>query len=37
MEAAEPGVLMFSICLFGTPLYSSASPHKETLVDTRES
>ena len=26
MEAAELGVLMFSICLFGTLLYSSASP-----------
>jgi len=28
MEAAELGVLMFSICLFGTLLYSSASPLK---------
>jgi hypothetical protein len=26
MEAAELGVLMFCICLFGTLLYSSASP-----------
>ena len=26
MEAAEMGLLMFSICLFGTLIYSSASP-----------
>jgi aquaporin Z len=26
MEAAELGILMFCICLFGTTLYSSASP-----------
>jgi len=26
MEAAELGLLMFCICLFGTTLYSKASP-----------
>ena len=31
MEAAELGALMFSICLFGSMLYSAASPLQRSL------
>jgi len=36
MEAAELGVLMFCICLFGTTLYSSVSPVNRLDLSTKE-